>query len=112
MKQVTAARNCVWCARMLRAVSTALRGRTSGFSSTKFPKTTIAKVNKPATPATFAAVRCELSISLVVILLFRHDHDFAVRVTFLQIADRGLRLADFVTAIDERRNLSGLHHLA
>src|SRR5437773_12188045 len=116
---------------MLRAVSAALRGTMSGPSKTKLPKTTIAKVNKPATPATFAAVRCELfatanpsfggSILLIVILFPPHyqrwlllhgDYDFAVRVPFFQIAKRRLRLAHFVSAVDDRRYFSRLHQIA
>src|SRR6266480_2876584 len=117
MKQTSAARNCVSCARMLRAVSAALRGTMSGPSKTKLPKTTMAKVNKPAIPATFAAVRCELSILSVVIChfcwrLFDGDHDFSVRVTFFQIAKRSLRLTHFVSAVDDRRYFSRLHQIA
>src|SRR5437870_11460980 len=52
---------------MFRAVAAAFPGTVRGFNSTKLPKTTIANVSRPLQPATFAAVRCELSILLVVI---------------------------------------------
>jgi hypothetical protein len=46
------------------------------------------------------------------LLLFHDDYDFAACVTFLQIADRGLRLTDFVSAVDHRSDFSGLHEVA
>src|SRR2546421_9306343 len=118
MKQVSAARNCVSCARMLRAVSAALRGMTSGPSNTKLPKTTIANVKRPLQPAIFAAVRCELFATanpsfggsiLLFVMLVRGDDDFSAGVAFFQITDRSFRLANLVGAIDHRRNFSLLH---
>ena len=45
---------------------------------------TMAKVIRLLQPATFAAVRCELSILLVVILFCSDDH-FSAGMPFLQI---------------------------
>src|SRR6266567_6585013 len=111
MKQVSAARNCVSCARMLRAVSAALRGMTSGPSKTKLPKTTIANVSRPLQPATFAAVRCELSILLVVISFCSDDY-FSTGVAFFEIVDCILCLTNLVSPVDDRRDFSGLHQIA
>src|SRR5204863_3159455 len=115
MKQVSAARNCVSCARMLRAVSAALRGMTSGPSNTKLPKTTIANVKRPLQPAIFAAVRWELFATpnpsfrgsiLLFVMLVRGDDDFSAGVAFFQITDLGLRLAIIVVPVDDRLNFS------
>src|SRR5438552_15752103 len=111
MKHASADRNCVWGARMLRAVSAALRGTMSGPSNTYLPKTTRTNARRPAIPATFAAMRCELSILLVVIS-FCSDGHLSVRVTFFQIADCILCLTNLVSAVDDWRDFSGLHEIA
>src|SRR4029453_16710933 len=46
------------------------------------------------------------------LLLFGDDYDLSARVAFFQIADRGLRLTDFVGAVDHRSDFSGLHEVA
>jgi len=56
-----------------------------------------------------------LSILSVVIFVGGYsdvDYNFSVRVPFFQLAKRRLRLAHFVSAIDDRHDFSGLHQVA
>src|SRR5215510_10692621 len=56
--------------------------------------------------------RVHFKMRLNVFTLIDSDDDFSACVAFFQIADRGLRLTHFVSAIDDRTNSSGLHEVA